>query len=190
MFGLTESLALDIDDKVAPSVVVGDVVDSPYLEYAIPCLESHLQAGSGVDRTYVIARPGKDVALQILQVSIRNSTVAAQTIAMRLFNANDISGISLTAASEVGLMQAAGRTVKVRRTSTLIGGNATTTRGEALATFEIPAGTVLLFDFPKPGIILYGDDPTGTPGFGISNVLPVNADISLHVYAREWPLKK
>lgn len=186
LFGLKGQLESHVDSTVLPTVSVGNLVDSPYLQYGSAMGKSGLSAAVAAEFSCVVARPSATVALQVKEILIRNPTAAALDGVLTILTAANIATAGLTAfANFVDMSQApAGES----RSSDLARGSHTSIVGSEVGRFTVPADNMVSIVFPEPGVILYGNDDGGIPGFGIWCEVANTQLEAVTIYAREWPL--
>lgn len=188
-FGFKGTLAADLDTQIQPVVSVGDIVDTPYLRYGVPVVQQAALAAVAAENGMVVAIPGVAVALQILQVIITNQEATTQLISLDAMTRANITTAGLASSiqfRDTAATESFGATASLR-SSAIVSGTHTSLPGARMMLFAVPAGETLIWTFPAPGIILFGNDPTGIPGLSLSNST-ANEAMRGGFFGREWPL--
>lgn len=176
-----------IEPTVNPVVNIGDLVDTPYLQYGTLVGSNGFQAATAAKYSYVIVQPGDQVALQIYQVIVENRGAAAQPITIRRQTATNVGQLDALAAKSQ-LRELSSTITGQNRSSFLRAANdASPSIGDAFINASVPAGNTLIWDAPRPGVILYGNDEGGVPALAVAGV-NVNEDLIVSYFGREWPL--
>lgn len=185
-FGIKGDVAVDFQETLVPNVTIGDVVDSPYLQYSIPVMGGHAAAAAGAGEFgYVGIRPGPNVALQVHMVSLLNTTGASLTYHLRWMTAANVATVGVGSATS--LQDVFTGTVGQTRSSNAWQGTHTALVGAGILSVVVPAGESVIVEFPRGGVCLFGNDPNGVPSLGIAAGTD-NVATSASFYAREWPL--
>lgn len=174
-------------ETITPTFNIGDLLDSPYLEYGIHACGSLGAAPVVAERGYVWVSPGRNVLLQVRRIVIRNENAGAHLVDTKLFSAANIAAIGTVSTQKLIQVTGALESGVDLRSSFLASGTDAANTGQSLESYTIPANSHVVIDFPEPGITLRGDDAGGVPGFGMRTGTP-NELISMAVFAREWPL--
>lgn len=185
-FGIKGSFPTDVDGTILPTMVVGDLTDSPYLRYSIPCHRSTNLAAVAAEFGYILARPGVNVALQVTQIIVQNKTAAGVDFVTRILTQGNVTTAGLAEAGK--LLDMSGPEAGSLRPSSIWSGTHTALVGTGGQRFTVAADDTLIWTLPSPGIILYGNDPGGVPALAICSDAVNTAMDDVGFVCREWPL--
>ena len=186
LFGIKGAFAPLVEETILPSVSVADLLDSPYLQYGSSVGRSLASVAVVGEVSCICATPGPNVALQILQINIRNPTAAPLDGAITIMNAGDIATAGLASTSQ--FIDLAMAPAKEARSSVLLRGSHTAIVGAEIGRFTVPADSMIQLTFPRPGLILFGNDEGGIPGITVWGEV-VNTQLeACTFFGREWPL--
>lgn len=188
--GLKGEYAATLDPHIEANLQLLDVSDTPFLRFGKPGARTHTKAAVAATNSGLVCSPSQNVALQIEQILIVNETGAMQDFGIYLAKASDIAGLANTGAAlqlldlaaqpdDGGALTNLGSNVKP---GTAVGGI-----GTRFGRVRLLTDTSFLLTFPRPGVILYGNDPNGIPGCAVFTEV-VNLAVRATFYAREWPL--
>ena len=184
-FGVKDAFETDVVQTLQPVVVVGSVLESPYLKYGIPVGVGFSSPAVAARFAHVVIQPGQNVALEIHQLVISNATANVWDLSLRLASATDVATLAnLSARTQA--RDLAGQPVKTLRSSSVRSGDGASSIGIQVLPVVVPANTDRVFTFPDP-IVLYGNDDTGLPAVCISNNT-ANQLLQAHILGKEWPL--
>lgn len=182
-FGLKGDVSVDFQETLVPVVGVGDVVDSPYMLYGVGVMGANMQAAGGAaEYSAVGVRPGSNVALQVHQVVILNTTGASVQYNLRQLSAANIATVGVGNDAQLVDVSTGDQG---RRSSSCWTGTHTALVGDSLMTIAIPAGESQVVTLPRGGVNLFGSN--SRPGLAVF-ALTLNTDLTVGFYAREWPL--
>lgn len=193
MLGIIDPIGLDFLDRIQASLTIGDVTDSPFLRYAIPCMESVQQGPDGAGNfSFVLWQPAPNKVLQTKAAFAVNVSAGLYNVSFRVLTARDVA--LLTIASSQGLIDLSAPVTGTQTQSVIRQGFATTAAGGAgigTGIFTPPVaagGTTNLSTVLAPnGISIWGNDPNGI-GAVMAIATVADSAIRLAPYCREWPL--
>lgn len=182
---------LGLDESVVPVIQLVDLTDSPYMSYAVPCARGLAVAGVALNFSYVLARAGRGKVLQIRQVIINNTDVAAQTFNVKLGGDTFLAQLDTVGAENPFHRLNDPETVPSNLSSSLqtandVAGTDTGATGN-LARFDIPAATAVIWT-PSDPIVLHGNSPAGRQILSVKLAVNVAIGFSASFNGREWPL--
>lgn len=184
--GFKGTLSLDGEATLLPTVTIASLVDTPYLQYAIPVGTAGSVGATAAENSMVLARPGLSVALAIQKIIVTNDGAAVQDVQFRRYTAADIATAGLTSVGQFTNFGAIDSEL-VARPSDVLAGSHTAIAGRGLGLFHVQPDDQLVLDFPAPGIVLYGNDAQGRPAFG-AVVNTQNEALRCAFFGKEWPL--
>jgi hypothetical protein len=188
-FDAPDLLKVLAEDTVSPIAIIYDAIDSPYHRAGLLLKRLLNSAGAppAGDFAYVWAVPAANTALQILGFRLVNNSGAARVFNEKIFRRVDIDAIG---ADSVDNFQYISKPpVLTMSPCRLEQGTHNADSGATLDQFTLAnAGDTGLILFPKPGIVLFGNDPGGIPGWGFRLATVTVGPFTLSVIAREWPL--
>lgn len=185
MFGLKGGYTPLVESDIRASVTIADLSDSPYLKYGIPVAAWRAVAATAAEFSYSWCRPGPNVALQIKAITVSNVNAGAQDVELMMLTAANVTTVGEGGRTQMA--ELAGGNAGRSRSSWVSSGVHTAQVGTGFDNKVIPASQSIVFEIPDPGIILYGDDPDGTPALAVCG-RTVNEAVRAAFYGREWPL--
>lgn len=183
--GTKGTLLLEAETGLVPVVNVGDVANSPYLRYGVPVAESDTAPAVVGGLAYVAIRPGATVCLAVRQIIVP-ATANFMSLSVRVATLAQLAAAGSVEGAKV--LDLSDRQAGTLRSSVLNIGTDPGFVGNGLFGITVPAnGATVVYEFPEPGLILYGDDVGGRAGLLVQENI---ANRTLHVgfVAREWPL--
>lgn len=178
---------LALEETVQPTASLGDISDTPYLRYGDPCSGAVQPAAVAAQYGWAGFRPGSRVALQILSVVVTNQNLTAFLGSLRIATNAHVTASTTKAEASKLLAMAPADASALNMSSSIWRGAKNAFIGDQITMIQCPAASTLVITFPRPGIILRGNDPSGIPAF-IVNDHVVNETFDVSVFAREWPL--
>jgi hypothetical protein len=137
----------------------------------------------------VAVQPGSETMLQVLQCWITNDDTAAQQIfPIRVFTRAQLAALGTLQGDRFGLTQVSATEIGKQTSSFTKSWNNPTTAGTATVHARVNAGETMMWHPPRPGILLFGNDPGGVPGFGITSLAGVACRGSFCCV--EWRLRR
>lgn len=184
--GIKGEFAPDFDPTVVSSIpLVDGLHNTPYLRFGIPVARAAQKSAVAGAHSYLVARPGPNVALQITAVTLNNTSGAAIATTLRLLTAANIAACA--PGTPTAMLDLASREAGVGslRSSVIVPAeNVSPNIGTSFDKILAAAATKTLMEFPAPGIILYGGD---AGGLAVVDDIQ-NETINCSFYGREWPL--
>lgn len=189
-FGLKGSGSQDAryDPGIVPIVSIAALTDTPYLRYGTLVAARNTRAATAAENGVVLASPGRNVCLAVQQVIVPNEGAAQIIVEIRKLSATQIAALNTATATQ--MVDLGTRGENSTRSSVVAQGGAAAIAGDSIHRATVPpgvAGPSLVYSFPSPGALLFGDNPGGAPGIAVWNVTQ-NEILRASFIAREWPL--
>lgn len=189
LFVLKGETKFSLEELIMPVALTADLTESPYLRYAIP-VGRGVNIGAVAARFgYQLFRPGANKVLQVKQIIIHNSDVAAQTFNVRIGTAAFVAQldtiIGTNQLQDLSSNVANSRVSSIQQNASDVAG--TDTGSSSLFTVALPATSSQIITFPFPGISLFGSDEGGVPALAVK-CETLNIGFGSGVFGREWPL--
>lgn len=187
--GIKGAWTQEVEPTIINTIQLGDITRSPYLRYSIPGSESDTSPAVAGQLSYLGIRPGAQVCLAVKQIIIP-ATAAARSYSVRMLTFAQVAA-TITAAGPklLDLTPEPGGLGQRLSSDLIIGvgaGGAFT--GDGLFGLTVQAnGQSMIYTFPEPGFVMYGNDPAGRGALVIQDGT-ANQDVHVGFVAHEWPL--
>ena len=173
----------EYDETLSAQLKLADLDDSPYLRFAIPVARHGLAAAVALEFSVLVARPASSVVLQLTQIQVSNEGAAAQLLTTSLLSEANVTSAGIALQSNMRDLTS----MSLTRPSAIWQGSHGSIVGANIARLIVPPSQTVIYQFPKPGILLFGNDPDGVGGFGVWG-RTANEAVDVGFYGREWPL--
>lgn len=179
-------ISLQAEEQIVPVVNIGDIANSPYLRYGVPVAESDTIAAAGAGELgFVAIRPGATVCLAVRQIVVP-ATANFMSLSVRVCTLAQLAAAGSVEGPKV--LDLSAEEIGATRSSVLNTGSDAAFIGNGMFGITVPAnGATVVYEFPEPGLILYGNNPNGR-GALVVQENAANRDLHLGFVAREWPL--